>query len=275
MKKSHHSYSEALSGYSRPTTRFQLGNWAPTHMKKYALVLTCCCISACGSDNASSQETQKPNTQVSALALPATGSAIKYEMKTIKKQIPDTASPIGSWEIDKSCPVMRTAPRQDSIASLNQKIMALVDQYTCEGKGDETFTGKVTLAGDRVFSMRYESMWMCATMPSPDSTSGTLNINIKDNSAIDLRNEFAGDSAYNTFLAKTLKRINQKVAERRAQQKVECTPVTQLGNFYITPEALVISTLPKSHGDTACDIELTIPRREISRQLKSGSGLQP
>ena len=243
-------------------------------MKKYALVLTCCCISACGSDNASSHEAQKSNTQISAAALPATTSAIKYEIKAIKKQIPDTTSPIGSWEIDKSYPVISAAPRKDIITSLNQKIMALVEQYTCSGKGDETFTSKVTLANDRVFSMTYESMWMCATMPSPDSTSGTLNVDIKDNSVIDLRNEFSDVSAYNTFVAKTLKRINQKVDERRAQEKVDCAAVTQLGHFYITPEALVISTLPKSHGDTACDIEITIPRREISGQLKTGSGLQ-
>jgi hypothetical protein len=153
--------------------------------------------------------------------------------------------------------------------------MALVNQYTCEGKGEETFTGVVTLASDRIFSMRYESMWMCATMPSPDSTSGTLNINIHDNTVLDLHNEFASDTAHKAFVEKTILRINKKLSERRVQQKVECAPVMKFGNFYVNPETLVISTPPGAHGDTACDVEVAIPRRDISAQLKADSGLQP
>jgi hypothetical protein len=244
-------------------------------MKKYALVLICFGISACGSDNASSQDTRKSNVQAGTPAPPATGSTVRYEMNTIKKQIPDKSSPLGYWDISKSYPVISSAPGKDIPQSLNQKIMALVNQYTCEGKGEETFTGEVTLASDRIFSMRYESMWMCATMPSPDSTSGTLNINIHDNTVLDLRNEFASDTAHKAFVEKTLLRINKKLSERRAQQKVECAPVMKFGNFYVTPETLVISTPPGAHGDTACDVEVAIPRRDISAQLKADSGLQP
>jgi hypothetical protein len=244
-------------------------------MKKYVLVITCFCISACGSDNAASQDAQKHSEQTAASASPAAVNAIKYEMKIIKKQIPDKSSPVGYWDINKSYPVITAAPRQDLVQSLNQKITALVNKYTCENKGEETVTAEVTLASDRIFSMRYESMWMCAMMPSPDSTSGTLNINSKDNTAIDLQSEFVDVNTYKGFVAKTLKRINQKNAERRAQQQTECAPVTKLGTFYVTPENLVVGTSPMAHGDTACEIEVAIPRREISAQLKPGSGLQP
>ena len=244
-------------------------------MKKYDLVITCFCISACGSDNAASQDAQKPDVRIGAPVSPVAGNAIKYEMKIVKKQIPDKSSPLGYWDINKSYPVIVAAPRQVLLQSLNKNIMALVNQYTCENKGEETVMADVTLASDRIFSMRYESMWMCASMPSPDSNSGTLNINIKDNTVIDLRNEFAGDSTYKTFVAKTLKRINQKNTERRTQQQTECAPVTKLGKFYVTPENLVVGTSPTSHGDAACEIEVATPRSELSALLKPGSALRP
>lgn len=128
------------------------------------------------------------------------GNAYAFEMIRVKQQVPDNSSPIGYWDIDKSYPVFTAGARREVVASMNAKVAAVVRQYACSGKGDEAFVGEVTLANERLFSMRYEAMWMCAAMPAPDSTVGTLNINMKNGSVVSLRAEFAHEGAYQSFV---------------------------------------------------------------------------
>ena len=116
---------------------------------------------------------------------------------------------------------------------------------------------------------------MCATMPSPDSVRGALNIDIKNNSVINLDNEFVNDAARKTFTENTLKRLNQEISVRSKQNQLQCASATALGRFYLTQDALVIGSPPTTHSNAACDAEVSLPKKEISSQLKPNSVLQP
>lgn len=237
-------------------------------MNKHTVAVVCFCLAACGSETASSQDAVK------TAAAPAAG-AMPYEMKTIKEKIPDKSSPLGYWDINKSYPVIQGATTQGMQQSLNQKIAAIANQYSCDGKGEENFTGKVMLSNAKVFSMRYESMWMCAQMPAPDSTSGTVNIDVRNGTDIELGKEFANAAAHAAFVEKSLKQLNQKIAEQGKKQQVDCAALDQLGPFYVTAAELVLTTPADGERDPACTAELAIPRQNLSAQLKADSALRP
>ena len=52
--------------------------------------------------------------------------------------------------------------------------LRIVNKYTCADGGDKTFNGTMIKVDENHVSLHYESMWMCATMPHPDTDSGNI-----------------------------------------------------------------------------------------------------
>lgn len=89
--------------------------------------------------------------------------------------------------------------------------------------------------------MSYEAMWMCSSMPHPDDTQGTLNIDLKNNSIISLYNEFIDAKAQQAFTSMVVKRLNQKITEVSKASQMECPAANEIGQFFISQTDLVVS----------------------------------
>lgn len=202
-----------------------------------------------------------------------TAGPISYSMKTVKQKISDSAAPLGRWKINKTYPVIVMAKNQALMSALNQKIDEMVNQYGCKNKGDEGFNAEIMLVNDKLFSMRYESSWMCGAMPHPDSTQGALNYDLEKNSAITLTDQFTDAKAQQAFTAMVLQKLNQAITDRSRKNQMTCPPATQLGRFYVTAEALVISSPSVDHADAGCDVEISIPRQDANKFINAASVL--
>ena len=101
-----------------------------------------------------------------------------FQQKVLREKITDANSPLGYWEVDLSYPQLNDNP---NIASsvINKSIESLVNRYQCDAGGDKSFTGEIIQIDEDVVVISYESMWMCATMPHPDSESNVVTFNIK------------------------------------------------------------------------------------------------
>jgi hypothetical protein len=189
----------------------------------------------------------KPSHAATANApTPVTTGSVTFEMKTVKQKIPDSDAPLGRWKINKTYPVIQPGNNPQLANTLNQQIEKLVNQYGCKKKGDEGFNGEVMLDNGKVFSMRYESMWLCGAMPHPDSTQGALNYNLQANAIISLDEQFTDNAARDAFTAAALKRLNQEITSRSNKNQMACSAVTSLGRFYVTPDALLSAHRPPS-----------------------------
>jgi len=129
-------------------------------------------VGACSVESSSERETSKPGHDKSNTL------ANLVQQKTFQEKITDSESPLGYWEVDLSYPQLHDNPNIAS-STINKSIESLVNRYQCEAGGDKSFTGKVIQLDEDVVVISYESMWMCATMPRPDSESSVITFNIK------------------------------------------------------------------------------------------------
>jgi hypothetical protein len=232
-----------------------------------AVLLTCVNVAACDGGGAASASAQSQQEGAANFE-----GQVGYELETIAQEIPDDDSPIGYWEVDKTFPVITPTSDVPAAEVINLEVRRLVAQYSCEGKGDETFNSENVFVGERVFSMQYEAMWMCATMPSPDSASGSLNFDLADGSRISLKEQFESADAYHAFGEKALAAMNEQLAA--AGSNDECTPVTALGDFRIDEKHLYVSSPSGEHGESFCEVEVAFEKPEIQDLLKPDSVLR-
>jgi len=228
-------------------------------------------LAGCNGDVKSSHAAQQADVASSNAA--AVG-AITFKINTIKQKIPDSDAPLGRWKINKTYPVLQSGKNPQLANTLNQQIEMLVNQYGCKNKGDEDFNGEVMLDNGKVFSMRYEAMWLCGAMPHPDSTQGALNYDVHANAIVILDEQFTDNTAQAAFTAAALKRLNQEITTRSNKNQMICPAATKLGRFYLTPDSLVISAPVVEHADSACGVEVSFPRKDINPQLKPTSVLR-
>lgn len=99
---------------------------------------------------------------------------ISYTVENEYSKIDSDDSPVGYWEVDLSYPVLSNPSNTSEIIRINQAIKDLVNKYTCADGGDKTFNGTMIRVDENHVSLQYESMWMCATMPHPDTDSGNI-----------------------------------------------------------------------------------------------------
>ncbi|VUD62333.1 hypothetical protein TDB9533_03019 [Thalassocella blandensis] len=101
-----------------------------------------------------------------------------YQLIEVKKRTEDDNSPVGYWEIDLKYPKVNLPGKADVSSTINTSIETLVNQYTCEDGGDRTFTASEVKVDKTSLSFKYESMWMCSTMPGPDFVTGSVSYNL-------------------------------------------------------------------------------------------------
>jgi hypothetical protein len=199
--------------------------------------------------------------------------ALTYELKSVDDEIADERSPFGYWTITKTYPVIK--PEDAPVAQVvNARTRKLVDSLSCEGEGEETFTSENVYLGAKIFSMQYEAMWMCSSMPSPDSTSGALNIELTDGVELTLNNQFKSGQEYTTFVQRALTEFNKELKHADNEKGERCSPATELGDFHVDADAIIVHTPSRTHGGSVCDIAVRIKRKSIEPLLKPESVLQ-
>lgn len=232
-------------------------------------IFTCIAV-ACGSSSSLVGPSSSPSFTGKGKA---SSYVLTYDLISIDDEILDESSPLGYWSITKTYPVVE--PGDLPVAeAVNARVRNLVDNFSCEGPGEETFTAENVYLDAEIFSMQYEAMWMCSSMPSPDSSSGALNIGLADGSELALNNQFKSEREYAIFAQRALAEINKQLKSVDNDQGEQCSPATELGNFHIDADAINVHAPAHAHGSSVCDVVVSIERKSIGPLLKPESVLQ-
>lgn len=232
-------------------------------------IFTCIAV-ACDPSSSLADPSSSPNStgksEISTYAL-------TYELKSIDDEITDGNSPFGYWTITKTYPVIE--PEDVPVAeAVNASVRNLVNNFSCGGQGEETFNSENVYLGAEIFSMQYEAMWMCSSMPSPDSSSGALNIDLTDGSELALNSQFKSEQEYAIFAQRALGEINKQLKSADNDKGEQCSPAVELGNFHVDADAINVHTPSRTHGGSVCDVVVRIERKSIKPLLKPESVLQ-
>lgn len=109
---------------------------------------------------------------------------ISYQYVTHQDQVDDDKSPLGYWEINHRYPVFENHDASALVDDLNNRVAETLAEFHCPEGGDETFTAEVAPVTEGELDIEYEAMWMCASMPSPDHTSGSLSFDIAEGTTL-------------------------------------------------------------------------------------------
>jgi len=182
---------------------------------------------------------------------------IDYQWINESKKLKSDLSPIGYWEINLKYPILNGS--KDIVASINERIMELVTEFQCVNGGDFTFNSSLEYADSNLMSLKFERMWMCLPMPSPDSDQGVLNLNITKGVEIELANEVKSREAFSSIqdLAKT---------------KNSGCDIGMLNTFSFDPTGFTFYQASVNHGETGCAIQ--IKSREMQPFLNNNSALK-
>ena len=93
-------------------------------------------LGICGTGCKAEQKVETANNEAQIIS----AGSIKYKIQTITETVPDSDSPMGGWEIDKTYPVILSAKKQGLTKSLNEKI---------EQHGELRLGGKMTKSEQR------------------------------------------------------------------------------------------------------------------------------
>lgn len=104
----------------------------------------------------------------------ASDDTLTHRYKEHQERHTDSDSPLGHWDINHRYPVFKSETHPGEAAKINDKIAQQREQYQCPDKGDETFTAEVESRAAEELVVAYEAMWLCSSMPAPDSAEGEL-----------------------------------------------------------------------------------------------------
>ncbi|MEJ2407676.1 MAG: hypothetical protein P8171_26130 [Candidatus Thiodiazotropha sp.] len=193
-----------------------------------------------------------------------------FHIVKMDKQLQDPASPVGYWEVSLTYPQLINGAAA-SLDVVNKRIRKLVDDYSCQGMGDQTFTADPVYSNGRVLGFYYEAMWMCPTMPSPDSTSGVVNYNLKTGGTIDIRKEFIDEASLKRFVALANEALNKKLEGLPASEKAYCAPFDETASLFVAQDGIVVKGLSASGEEPDCPVSITIHKKELAAFVKTGS----
>jgi hypothetical protein len=182
---------------------------------------------------------------------------------TTEKQLADASSPVGYWEIALTYPQFRET-KNSALESVNKQITDLVNRYSCQGPGDQTFTVEPIYSNNYVLSFYYEAMWMCAAMPSPDSRSGIINFNLETGMPLSIGKEFIDEAARERFIA-------QSNTTLKKEQATYCTPINNTSNALITEQGIKVKGASATHGEADCPVYVLIQKKEFPSFFRSDS----
>lgn len=194
-----------------------------------------------------------------------------YRYVQVEEQHPSEDSPVGYWETSLKYPQLNNPEHKKVLDTVNKAIAATVDSYKCEGPGDHSFEGTVSFSDKHLFSMKYDAMWMCDTMPNIGSDTGAQVYNLANGKQVKLADEFK-DAASGDQI-KALIKTKFKAALAGLDASLACPQPEDEGSFYIQGQDIVFIARFLSHADSACEMEVSLPLSELTPKLKADSVL--
>ncbi len=193
---------------------------------------------------------------------------VKYRMVNQEEGEDDAELPMGYWQSIKTYPEIYDVIDTPVKEKINRAIVELASKYSCDEYGDYSFTGNVKYLSDDVLSVMYEVMWMCGSMPSPDSTVGSVTFNLDSGQVVILDEEFLDAVAKDKFNLN----IGEKIKLMNSAGSF-CLEHDQFDVYYRTESAFVFVMNVGRHSDSACISEIKFPIDDMKMYVKEGSGL--
>ena len=132
----------------------------------------------------------------------------------VKEKTTTSSSPLGYWEKTLRYPQLKNNFNSQAVTVINESVVQLTNKYKCETEGDHDFESEVTLANSVLISFKYNAMWLCDTMPRPDSAIGAATLDLETGAEIKLADEVldkaTAEELRNIVLSKFKKLINEK-----------------------------------------------------------------
>ncbi|MFC4258131.1 hypothetical protein ACFOZ5_03690 [Marinobacter lacisalsi] len=197
----------------------------------------------------------------------------EYELRTEEASVLDDRFPFGYWEITRVYPEILSDSHPLVADAANQKIAALIDQYRCDGLGDQSFRTQEVFLGNGLLSIAYEAMWMCAAMQSPASESGSLNISLTNGTEVKLEDQFRGPSDYAQFRNQAIRKLNRELEDKVSDAGEGCPEVRAFNGFHTDGTNLIVSSRSDQQDSTACDVEVSFRLQSLEGKLRADSVL--
>ncbi|GEM_PF-3034454 len=194
----------------------------------------------------------------------------EFKVVTVEKRLDSSSSPVGYWGTSLTYPQLIQAGKK-TLDSVNKQIDALVDRYSCQGPGDQAFTAEPIYSNGRALSFYYEATWMCESMPSPDSTSGTANYNLETGASLTVNEEFLDATSQKRFIELANQLLEEKLRKLPEEDISGCAPFENARNALITAQGIELRGLPPIHGEPDCPVSVLIPKTELGSFFKPDS----
>ena len=235
-------------------------------INKITYILLFAILTSCSDGASDANKPTNISTEQTLSAPQNTISAVSYRMISTEDGEDDASLAQGYWQSLTSYPELNGQIKEPVKIKINEAIIKLSKEYSCETYGDYSFSSDVTFINSELFSMTYEIMWLCPKMASPDSTIGALNYNLLTGEVIHLESEFANASAHNDLLLM----LSNKLSSQNKDNK-DCPAKDKYSYFYKTKTSLFFVADVQQHSDSGCITEIEISKDEMTKYLKAES----
>lgn len=198
----------------------------------------------------------------------------EYELRSEEASVQDDRFPFGYWEVTRVYPEILSASHQSAANAANQRIDALVHQARCDDMGDEAFHAREIYLGNGILSVAYEAVWTCASMPSPESETGFLNLDLVGGSELDLEAQFLDRDSYESFQEQAVEALNQELEAQMAGKSETCPEATSITGFHFDGENLWATSQSGEEGTAACSVKVSFAMESLQEQLKPSSPMR-
>jgi hypothetical protein len=194
----------------------------------------------------------------------------EFKVVTVEKRFDSSSSPVGYWETSLTYPQLIQTGKT-TLDSINKQIDALVERYSCQGSGEHTFAAAPIYGSGSVLSFYYEATWMCASMPSPDSVSGTVNYNLESGTSLSINEEFIDASAQRRFVDLANQLLEEKLRKLPKEEISGCKPFENASNALVSAQGIEMRSLSSVHGEPDCPVSVLVPETELGSFFKPNS----
>ncbi|GGY74607.1 hypothetical protein [Marinobacter zhanjiangensis] len=198
----------------------------------------------------------------------------EYELRSEEASVQDDRFPFGYWEVTRVYPEIVSASHPSAANAANQRIDALVHQARCEDMGDEAFHAREIYLGNGILSMAYEAVWTCASMPSPESETGFLNLDLVAGSELDLEAQFRDRDSYESFQERAVEALNHELEAQMAGKSETCPEATSITGFHFDGKNLWAALQSGEEGTATCSVKVSFAMESLQEQLKPISPLR-
>lgn len=239
-----------IQKWLKPMKRFQQNSLSHNYFIVFFLIL-CGCVEENESQVITTQAELKTTKSAAAVQSVSTKSTPTYNFVNVNETVSDVSSPFSAWQITKQYPQFTVMSGNIATDKINQSILLLVKQLQCPNKGDFSFSAQVTEINEKHISIKYESSWMCPSMPRPDSHVGGITWQAQTGQRLYLKDFFASenDEAMHEQLLQKLK----------AFLPTKCSKFVKIDQFYVKGGRVVLIN-HNSNWEPACNQEIEISK---------------